>query len=233
MDEELIEKYIQGKLTAEEKQQVEKALAEDDELARQVAFEIGLKAGIEAQSHADTKTFLQEVETEEGSRQNNYNHWWYAAAGLVLLAMSYFMLRNEVGNQLFDEYYVAPQQFVVNVERGETAELTAEQKAYWHYDRKEYDVAKNLFLQLLKDDSDKADYHFYLGICYLETDEPQLALTEWAKISEGKWQEAAQWYSALCYLKMENKEQAITLLKRLQNKPGDYQEDATLLLDDL
>jgi len=231
MDEKLKEQYIQGKLSDTERIAFEKIMADDPALAKEVAFEIGLKTGIEKQSSETTKEFLKSIEAEHSARAN-YSWWWYAAAGVVLLAASYFTLMNPSRDQLFDQYYAAPQQFIVNVERGETTALTEKEKAFWHYDHKEYQAAKESLSKLLQAE-ENADYHFYLGICYVELDLPQQALEQWTFINDPKWDDDVKWYSAMTYLRLKDHEKVINLLNELVAGSDDYRKEATLLLEDL
>jgi hypothetical protein len=78
MNQNLIEKYVAGRLSEAEAEAFEVACLEDPELARQVEFEQRLKAGLALVARGSTAEFV---------RSSNTGYWRMALAASVVLAV--------------------------------------------------------------------------------------------------------------------------------------------------
>ncbi|GAB4407515.1 MAG: hypothetical protein OHK0053_34120 [Microscillaceae bacterium] len=70
---------------------------------------------------------------------------------------------------------------------------------------------------------------FYLGMSYLALQKPQPALEKLLTLSHSpnsQFTQAAQWYAALAYLKLQNPGAARTLLRHLSQQQGPYRQKA-------
>lgn len=75
---------------------------------------------------------------------------------------------------------------------------------------------------------------FYLGLSYLKNSEPRRALNALEQVNSTSLTPAADWYRALCYLKLKQNDQAKAVLKSIENKPQHpYQAEAGQLITTL
>jgi hypothetical protein len=88
MNQELIERYVAGRLGEAEAEAFEDYCLANPEFAKQVEFEQRLKAGIVQVASGSTAEFV---------RSNHPQPWrWAAAAGVLLVAVSIFFVWNRV-----------------------------------------------------------------------------------------------------------------------------------------
>lgn len=87
----------------------------------------------------------------------------------------------------------------------------------------------------LKLDTNKEAYrHLYLGLSYLKTNQIDNALSEITKAKIGVTKSSAEWYEALCYLKLKQIDRAKTILESISNNPQNpYEADALEILNAL
>lgn len=107
-------------------------------------------------------------------------------------------------------------------------------KAMDAYDQQDYASAIDLFKVALEGKISpeyKKQIQFYLGLCYLELDQPKQSV-EYLQPIANTSNETTSWYLALAYLKIEKKEAAKNVLQKLVH-PNPYQEQAKKLLQKL
>ena len=235
MDEKLIEDFIQGKLTDEQHFEFEKQLKNDPQLAAEVAFQAGVKEGIQETERSKTLEFLKEVEKETPQQVKRNFTYWAAAASIVLVASVYFIIQSMLFNseELYNEYYYSPKSFVNDQQRGESAGGNAHALAFELYDKQRYKEAIDQF-ELLLHNVKNDELEFYSAISYLNMDREEEAINLLDQITEdSKYYDDGIWYSALASLKLKKREQASKKLKQLLEIESEYQEEAARLLEDL
>jgi len=169
---------------------------------------------------------------------NFLSHHWqgaYAlAAALVicLAALVYLNVKEKPHEAAFAEYF-APYPSAVPLVRSQQSQSALE-AAFERYAAKDYEAALPLFQELLAAEPQRtALIRFYMGICYLATDEPQRAISIFQKElddSASQFHDPAEWYLALAFLKANDTEKCKSVLKRIILRPGIYQERAASLL---
>ncbi len=169
------------------------------------------------------------------SFKNKY--WLRTAAGLILLVGITALLWQYMNKTKNDDLYtnsfrpLPPISFTL---RGENEKDDAEtiSEAMIDYGQKQYDKAIYLFNKKLTTNPQDNESQLYIGICYLETNQIEKAITSFEKVrinSEEYYNEAA-WYLALVYIKENNLFKAEEVLNELVKNESSYQDKAKELL---
>ena len=115
-----------------------------------------------------------------------------------------------------------------------TTKITKEQTAFLFYENKEFDKAILAFKSLSNlTGNEKVIISFYMAICYLETNNLNVAkelLTEIITQKNNDWEKESLWYLSLVELKLNNTANAKKYLNQLQNFKSDYKKRETTQL---
>lgn len=208
--------------------------ADDKEEREQIAFELGVREGVEEVTRTELRSKLEGF--EKGTRNKGWVPWIYgsvAASLLVVGSLVYYF--NNSGPTLFDQYYQLHPNFEVTILRGDNS-LTLEQQTFLYYDKRDFRQALEGFDQLTQASPAKESLFFFRGITQIELGNLNLALTDLQKIinnSSSEYYDASLWYSSLVHLRLDQEEQSRALLVRLSNSPGEYQTKAIELIERL
>jgi tetratricopeptide (TPR) repeat protein len=229
MDIELIEKYLANTLTSDEVAQVDARLKMDVAFAKKVNEYSDIIEGIRNVTQHD---FIKEVaawEDEIKADTKLVKPLWSRsylsmAAGLVLLilvGMYLFYPRTENPQQLFVDYFT-PYQNLISVRGGDEQEIL--NRAMEFYSANQYDKALPLLTDYLVDSPNDITALFYKGICELIIGNSDSAIKSFDQLLLGKnvFNEQAEWYRLLSYLKKNDKETALQLAKLIAEHPGHY-----------
>lgn len=226
-----IEKYFENTLTPEEAADFEKELAEDKELATAFAYEKNVKHAIILNERTALKRQLQSFEPRKKSFK-----WMYVAASIVVLlgACTWTMFFNSNCDSLYDQYYQTYPNTVAPTVRGEN-DLGIKSEAFFAYDSGDYQKSAQLFTTIYN--TDRHDYAlFYKGLSLMELKKYKEAITAFDQHDYTKNNAFApffKWYSALSYLKLGQKEKAISTLETLTKTDNPQKEAASKLLVEL
>ena len=254
-DIQLIEKFLEGKMTSEEKKEFEKKLTQDQSLNTMMTDMNLLVEGIKmsaAQTSREEKTDrlkffaeLNEIEkrapldisTPVARVVPMYRKPWIlsaAASVLLLVTLTVYLMREQtpLNEKLYVAYFEPFDSPGSGLTRGNN-EVTVKTQAYEAYDNGNYKVAAQLFEKIIKEKED-AIAQLCLGNSYLAQNDPAKAekiFTDMlAKHTELITQ--ANWYLALTYLKENKMERAKSTLWEL-SKSSTYGEKAQKLLKKL
>lgn len=233
--QERIERYLDGKLTAEEMSVFETQLQTDEELAKAFSLEetarliIATAGREELRNRLDTYESAFEKKTSSVKVLKPKNRQWFplAAVLLALIAVSLwlFIPGGETSNDLFAAHF--------DIYRSPSTVRGKESKDVWQeateaYTSSDYAKAAMLFQKSL-DDPNTIPYlaEFYRGISLLAEVPPQAqtALAAFEKVlqSDNDYQQQAMWYQALALLHLQRNGEAKKALTDLQNT-GSYKD---------
>lgn len=242
-----IDRYLDGTLEVAELEAFEKALEEDAQLSREVEIQRELRRGIRSKGNDLLKDRLRKIHAEEITDAQPVSEsaspkkgrlipmrWpMLGAVAAVLLLIAVFVLfpGKPEPEQLFAQNY-EPYEISL-VQRGDDADALA--KADEDYRSGNYQAAILSLESLLQNQPANAKLHLVLGICYLETDQlPQAREHFELALNNSLYQDKAQWYLALTYLKQGQIEEARNYLDPLsQDQNSTYRERAQDLLGKL
>ncbi len=237
---ELIDKYLQGKLTKSEKELFENSIESDSEFLKEFNFQKELQDTLRKEERIKTKEFLGSIKdsnnTKNGSLKNS--SVWLAAASIILVigVSVWFLLFNSSPSdpqKLYAQFYAPYENVVHPLERGEKmSDLKSE--AFLAYESGNYVLALNLF-DSLKLRSSEPYYNFYSAIVLMELEEFEEAkpLLESYIETDAELRDRAIWYLALTNIRLQETDQAKEQLNYLIELRGFKYKKAKDLNDKL
>jgi tetratricopeptide (TPR) repeat protein len=253
-DIKIIEKYLDGEMTTEEKLAFEERCKADKSLHQMLTEMNALVEGIRS-SGAHT-TFdekidrlalvdeLNRIETIEEKTSPVkiipfYQRTWSmaAAASLILAAtLTFYFVREQAprNEKLYISYFEVFDSPGPSTVRGDTNDpVTTRSLAYLAYDSGNYADAAKLFEKILKDKEDPI-MQLCLGNAYLSQNDPARAEKVFTRMLNKHIDliTQARWYLALSYLKQNKIERTKATLWEI-SKSSTYGEKARKLLNEL
>ena len=218
--------FFSNKLSPEQEQEFNELLATDSEFKAQYDFEQDLKQVIRNKETVDLKGklagFEKEISKDTPVRtlpNTNYRKWAMVASIALLVGLGWFGYNNFAGpnyGNLYDENFQQYPNTVYAITRGDGGDNSMERKAYVAYETDDNVLAIELFEQL-KTTNSSENVTFFLAQSYLKNEQPKEAIVFFEEVisSNGEFAPQSLWYSALAYLKMNQKENVVQALKRL------------------
>lgn len=239
MEEESIERYLRGEMTAEERIAFENSLEKNPELEEALALQKDLMLGIRQHFDAHLMAKFQAIEDESNTstsdRKETHRLWKWAASaavGLTLVGVFYFMNSENRNKRLYAAYYEDFPNIVERTQRDSQSDL---QEAFVFFQNKQWAQAAEAFQSLKNENPDIYYPAFYQALCLLNLDQPEEALPLLATTvasDDDRFSTPAKWYMALAYLRMDNETKAIENLEEIPTG-SQYAEDAQTLLEQL
>ena len=248
MRRERIDQYLTGRLSAEEIEALEAELAQDNtlrqayedaQITQALAQDYGLREDIKSirqAMQADTAPPVSSPAPATPSEPTKIRplraYLGRVAAGVAILLVGFigFQYASLSPESLYTEQAAAYQ---LSVSRApETSGSSPEEQLAQQYRANDFDAVITRYEQLT-DPSVTA--MFLAGQAYLQTDQPQPAIDAFRQIvaingSQGinRFEEDAEYYLALSYLRADQVEQALPLLEAIHNDPEhSYRESIT------
>ncbi|MEA3505708.1 MAG: hypothetical protein U9R32_11015 [Bacteroidota bacterium] len=233
----LIDKYIEDRLSSKEKAQVEKLRKENLDFARELRLETELIKSLSDEDMLDYRRKLKVIISRERviARRSSIllgRTIRYAASivlvialgGTLYLTVPYFHLDKGV----FNKYYTTEP---VNISRSSNVNIVEAMKLYQQED---YVLAIEYFKDMAKKDKSNIAVRFYLGISYIETEKYANAIDVFEYIishRDNLYVEHAEWYMGLCYLEDNKPEKALNQFMIIAKKDNNiYHEKAKKII---
>lgn len=239
-DLDLIEHYLDGSLSETERLAFEERVSGDAELRAQVEEMRLIREGIVRASRKVVLKSLQELEATLPAVETPViplwrKTWLQVAAGISLLALCVYLLwpRTQEPAQLFAEYFEPYPNIIMPTVRGVIEnDSTAKAQGFRAYDQQNYAEAIRLFEAVQQKDE---GVFLYLGNSYLANGQPEKALPLFEKVLNNYdvFDEQAEWYVAVSYLKLEEREKAREALQKVVARESSYKSKAQLILEKL
>jgi predicted Zn-dependent protease len=236
---ELIERYLNDELSAEERKQAEQRMSFDPEFKRklEVFREFQQMYSEESQSF---RTLLKEVDEEYQQDRKPKNSYWLIAASVSLiglLAAAYFLFLSPAPQpeELYAQNFSLPADNLT-VRGDEDQQLLNE--AMVLYSDRQFDEALQRFDAWEAQHTDSIPVMFYSAISQMALGEMKPAITQLRAITldrsaNASYSAASHWYLALAYLKAKQVSEARSLLQDLAGVSSSYATKARNLLDQL
>lgn len=231
------EKYLQGKLDPEEHRKVELELSGNDTELETIAFELGVRDGLEEVHSNEIKTLVQGFERKRGGDSLPIRKIIAIAASILIVIGGVWLFLGDKpdSQELYLAYYEKyPNQLsprTRTLEEGDDLKIIGLAK----YEQGDYDGAISDLSQYLSTETDSGA-QLYLGLSYLEYGDLSKAADALGKVAQmdnSLFQEIARWYLALCLLNDNKEEAAKETLKVIISTGDSYRDAAQDLLDDL
>jgi tetratricopeptide (TPR) repeat protein len=242
---ELIDGKLSGELSGEELEAFDADLMDDPELMaefelhQEIDEAIQESEVIELRKKLDLVHDLTQNKKQPGLLRTILRHKLsrIAAASFVVLliitSLSLYFLRpdsNISNDSLFKIYYQPDAALLIRGTNSQNATLI---QAFQLYENKEYNTALELFSQVLQTDGENIPVQFYSGISHIELGQYRNALHPFNFIMEHQqnlYVERAEWYAALCYLKLNEIENAVPLFRKISHSNSTYKDKSHEIL---
>ena len=199
-----VELYVLGKMDRHEAQEFEAKLENDSALRNEVEIQRELQLSIEI---GGLKASLDDIHEKVIKKEVPSNTNWFAiAAGVAaIVAVSFWALNfQSTQEELFADY--------ATVDPGQPVPMSATDDYSFHdamvdYKAEKYDKAIEKWTALSIENPDNTTIVYYLGAAYFNLEKYNEALSYFEQTLEdpsSRFQEKAQWYSILSWLKTEN-----------------------------
>ncbi len=245
MDENLyirIEDYLDGLLSADERQAFEAEVRDNPAAAQALATVQEARERMRRHwntevADAALRATLQDVgkayfKSEAGSSSGGARIFqlprtaWAAAAALALLVTAWFFLRPPAHERLYADYRsFPPADFTL---RGDAP---AAPDAAAAFNAGNYQQALEQLQQRLAAQPDDLEAQFFAALCQLELKNYAAATAAFQAISAGAsaWSDEARWYLALSHLRSNDPAKCAEVLRQIPDTSSHYAEAQALL----
>lgn len=239
----LIEQYLEGSLSDQEKQDFELRLETDEDFNRLLDEYAVLIAGIKFSGREKILANFQNIESELENETkvvkmtpSKNKTWYYVAASIALLFVAFFLLKpnNELsGSELALAYFEPYPATIGAASRSTETSKDLIERAMSSYENGDYETTIEILEGLGENNTDINK--FYLGNAYQATQAYDKAIKIYQDLIDNSqmFNEQASFNLALCYLSTDNIEGATTLLKNANFAVPAYQDKAGQLLEKL
>lgn len=242
--DKLLEKYLQNKLTANERKQFEVLIESDPTLKKEVEFELDVKRAVIANEDESFRNLLAEFESEADSIENvltekketsRFPTKWLIAASIVLIASLTILQFNQSSDpqELFAQNFEPYTNVTHPITRGESSN-TAKTMAFIAYESENYAEAITLFDELYAVDQEPY-YLFYKAnaLIQLERASEAIPLLKQHLQLDDDLTTNSNWYLAMAYLSLQDTENAKLALEKVVAANAYGAEKAKKLLTEL
>lgn len=236
-DIELIERYFDNALSADETIELKDRLKKDYEFQKLFNQEKILINTIRLQAARNDLAFLKELENSFGDKRPSYirRHWYYYAAAACITLVALFLWNPWGGpvtpGELYATYFQPHPNIFEPTLRGES-DATLRARAFQSYEQGNYALASELFTRILQQEKN-AGMLMLLGNSNLALGNTALAKQNFIDLADDfdELDDGAKWYLSLCYLKTGDVPSAQKLLAEVAQAQTTYASKAKELLE--
>ncbi len=248
---EKIEQYLLNRMSEKEKNDFEKQIHSNENLARQVRQQKLIKEAITDQEVLAFRKKINAIKEKSSGQKKviRLNRVWTMAAAVLLLILAgfWFLKPTQYTHQeLYAAFYQSPEPEEVlpasfYAERdgaGNNETTTYKMNEEWKvardlFDEKRYGEALQQMKEVVVDSVNfPSEYYFELGLLNMQNQQFYEAIDAFGQVERGQ-SNAKRWYMALCYLAVEDVENCLLQLETLVNNDNPWQEQAKALLKKL
>ena len=183
-----------------------------------------LKLAIDEVEKLEKLEYQKQIRIELLKKKNllSLNKLWYMAIPFIIFGLVIFLhfsAEKNIDRSLFDQYYNIEN--VMDQTRGSSVHVDAINS----FQQKDYVKSSALFEQMINKDSSNMALWFYYGITNIETKNYTKSIYSFDKIiknNDNLYIEHAEWYLALCYLKINKEKEALKELNVIATDLDNY-----------
>lgn len=242
---EIIDRYLDGELSDEERATLEIELNTNLELRNELELQKEIKnalgeteiIGLREQLKEINHSYLADKKVISFTRRliSSRISQMAAASVIILLTITLFtdILKSEfsTNEKMFEQYYEKYEP--LNVRAVATLNDEIYQNAVAAYNNEEYEQALHLFEKVLEADKGRMEANIMSGVSNMELNKFQTASGSFNKVidhNDNLFIEDAQWYLGFCYLKTENKDKAIEQFTEIAESSSSRSKKARKIL---
>ena len=245
--QDLIQPFLDGELSREELDLINKelennaVLAEDIKLYREVDNAIREKDVLDLRNQLDVIHNSMDNKVTNPTPAPRYRKVLsYAAiaslAILISVGVMYTLQNRKLSNEEIFEKYYEPYEVTMVYRSGEINTGKLIQEARQKYEAGMYHEAIVLFEQILEKDPDDMSTTLYSGISYMEEEEYMKADRSFNRIidhNDNLYIEQAEWYLGFCYLMTDKLDVAKSHFAEISGSNSYYKEKARIIVKKL
>jgi len=234
----LIQKYFANNLTTTEKEELKNLVATDDQVAE--LFAVGFIGELSKQELTDKekyKLMYEQLQKKKTIRRIIYYATSLAAGVALLIGISLFYANHRNDYEVYNPNTSTTISSIRGATKGAVSQTDVDLAiAQAFAQHKYYKDAIDFFEKSLQSDTLKEEKNLAIGICYVELDENQKALTILTPLFQSQTpvnQHRAMWFAAWAYHKMKNKENAKKIFTELSESASpEYADKAKKVLQE-
>lgn len=230
-NEALFRKKILGLLSAEEERLFDLQFSDNSDFREQYFV---YKEMMEVIIVAEKKNLKQKLERLNQSKKKKLKLWLPLAASFILLIGLASIFYSRDTNDLYDTYFDTYPNLILPTTRGGQENGGILEKAFFNYDRRQFEEANRAFETYLQNNKDsRISFYQAMGLMNsrkLEEAKKILVSVEKSENESFEYMQETRWYLALLYMREGNKENALKLLETNKAKESDFKLEET---DDL
>lgn len=236
---EMLEKYLDGQLTAEEMRIFEAGMARDEMLSKEYQIHQDMSRALLNDKAGEFRSMLDTAHQRYQKRDRRPLFYKMAAAIAIFLTVGGLLLlltnHSSSSRDIADKYYKAYQPLnTVRSDDPNQGKLVS--YAFNSYEKGDYLTAARHFETLLKLNPENNQVRFYLAVSYMENKQQSSAIRLFQEIIDNRdvyYRYQSEWYLGICYLWLGRKDEAILPFERLAKKKGYYQEQARKMITEI
>ena len=241
-DYDMINRYLDGEMNAEELKAFETKMLQDAELKNEVALLRDVNTTLKIKLHPGEnemalRNSLQEMNAEYFANKteqakiiplNSRRKWMTAVAAIFIIGLLLTVWQPWKKEDLYKQY--ASIQMPAIAERGIAADSLLK-LAVENFNNTKFAEAIPVFEAVLKDSAQNSFVQYYYGIALLQNDNIEKARTQFTELYNGVslFKYDAAFYLALSYLKEKNKAACKDWLNNIPADAGVYSKAQELL----
>lgn len=234
---ELIEEYILGNITLDELRIALKNDVSKKELSDNIFLQNHIHEALSDKDIRELRVKLDEISNELNKKKKRRPVYIVISAVSIAALLIFGLFLNRQGktpDEIFNCYY---KRYNAGTQmRGSDSLKSDFEFALTEFDKKNFKEAALLFNSI----PDTSEYilakDFYLGMTYMEMNEfttAKLYLDSVSDHSQSIFIDKALWYKSLCFIKLNEIDNAVSVLNRLQEMDSDYSESARKVIDEI
>jgi hypothetical protein len=242
-----IDGYLRDELDEQALALFEDELITNSGLAADIAFHREVNKAITENDVMALRANLQDIFLNENDRiieklgiasPKRKKLYWYAAASIIILMVAFSSLmrhKTYSAQELYASYY-QPYKNGMNISRSALTSVNELNSALGEIDRGNYPVALQLLKSVSAEEQDGFTINFYSGVAYQGLGEYRNAISSFTEVvrqGDNLLIEQSEWYIGLCYLRIEEREKALTQFRSIVSRNGFYREQSRKLLKQL
>jgi tetratricopeptide (TPR) repeat protein len=217
---EIIDDYLNGKLSDEEKKEIERQIVKDKVFAKEFSFMLLSKKAAKQEADILRKKEFESlksgIELQKGNNKflNKRVYTWVAAASIALIAGFFLIFNNNESPERMAQNYIDKNLATLPVLMGN--EEDSLQKAINFYNKKAYTEASIIFEKLSKHNAKAMEYY---GLNALQLNQYEKAITIFEQLSTNEtYKNRAKLLLALSHFKKGENEKCYEILKSINRK---------------
>ncbi|WP_297089566.1 tetratricopeptide repeat protein [uncultured Draconibacterium sp.] len=244
VSEQTIEDFIDGMLEDELLlEEFNAELKENTDLMAEVALRESINS---AASETDIMNLRQKLSNARAQSEKKEvksifmprveigsTRFWRSSVAVVLVVVGLLgamRMNTNTAENTYDKYFVST---TWASERSVSNSVDIIQQAKLYYQNEQFQEVVNLLDEATIAADEQFVTQFYKGLSYQNLDEFTKAVNAYEQVIEhgnNLFIEEAEWYKALCYLKMDNKQEARNELLAVIERKGHFENDAKAIL---